>query len=383
MPVVPGGLVVRAWSGLSTHGHGTDGLETALLIVIAGLLAVVVLAATGWWRRAFAVFSIRPGKMTVEGNGLLVSAPADVERVDAILQSFAGGFNAMICRPSFAGWRRYCDSLPPLCQPFAHEGAAMGFTLRRLFRHDPAAVEERIVRARPGFRYRYYVGLGFWSGMRNHDPQRLARIVDGLDPLYRYLCYDGYGFKQAFFDETRSLQGLSRLEALQGYARNAAHQGVGRAVFFLFMDRPERMVEYIDQLGAYAGDATAGLGLASVFVNPDRIEVARNLGGQLPAAWHDQFHLGVCFGLKARSVNNTDQFERDLAHLEPSVQQAARAAIRECDRIELQVRSERGAEGYRKWRLLVKQWMAEHVEFPLAGLKAAPAPVIAQQSASA
>jgi len=358
-------------------------LETALFIVIAGLLAVVVLVATGWWRLAFAVFGIRPAKMTVEHNGLLVSAPADVERVDAILRSFAGGFNAMISHPSSTGWRRYCDSLPPLCQPFAHEGAAMGFTLRRLFRYDAAAFEEGIVRVRSGFRYLYYVGLGFWSGMRNHDPQRLAGIVDGLDPLYRYLCYDGYGFKQAFFDGTRSPQGLGRLEALEGYALNAAYQGVGRALFFLFMDRPERMVEYIDQLGAYAGDAAAGLGLAAVFVNPDRIEVARNLGGQLPAAWHDQFHLGVCFGLKARFINNTDQFERDLAHLEPSVRQAARAAIRECDRIELQVRSEPGAEGYNKWRRLVRRWMAEHVEFPLAGLKAAAAPVIAQRTASA
>ena len=354
-----------------------------LLIAVPIGLAAVLLIITGWWRLAFVVFRIRPSGMTVEKLGLLVADPADADRVDLVLQSFAGGFNAMISRPSWSGWRAYCDSLPALCQPFAHEGAAMGFTLRRLFRFDAAAFENQLAGAQPGFRYLYYVGLGFWSGMRNHDPQRIARIVRDLDPMYGYLCYDGYGFKQAFFDPGRSPQGLSRLDALSGYPRRAAYQGVGRALFFLFMDRPQRMVAYLDQLGIHAGDAAAGLGLASVFVNPDRLGIAQELGSRLPVRWHDDFHLGMCFGLKARSVNDADQFDRDLARHSPAVQQAVRAAIRECDRVELRVRAEQEVDGYRRWRAEVTQWLAGNVEYPLAGLRPSATPSVAQQAASA
>ena len=171
--------------------------KVALTALAAGLLVVLL---TGWWRLAFAVVAIRRSRMTIEHLGFRVTLPDQVERVNGILDSFAGGFNAMIAWPSFSGWARYCDSLPVVYRPFAHEGAAMGYCLRRLFRYSPTEFEERIVRARPQFRYLSYVGLGFWSGMRGHDPTRLARIVDGLDTLHGYLCYDGYGFKHGFFD---------------------------------------------------------------------------------------------------------------------------------------------------------------------------------------
>src|SRR3990167_6209200 len=83
----------------------------------------------------------------------------------------------MITRPSTAGWRGYCESLPALTRPFAEEGAAMGHTLRRLFFYSPTAFEGDVVRPRPEFRYLYYVGLGFWSGMRNHDAHRLTEVT--------------------------------------------------------------------------------------------------------------------------------------------------------------------------------------------------------------
>ncbi|MHC4065172.1 MAG: DUF1702 family protein [Planctomycetota bacterium] len=370
-------------SGAMGREDMVDSMVSPLFIAVTVGVATLVLIATGWWRLAFAVFRIGSGRLTVRKLGLLVSAPADVERVNTLLRSFAGGFNAMISRPSSKAWRSYCDSLPVLFEPFANEGAAMGFTLRRLFRYSAATFEDQIARAQPGFRYLYYVGLGFWSGMRNHDPQRLARIVDGLDPMYRYLCYDGYGFKHAFFDPGKSPQGLGRLAVLEGYSRNAAYQGVGRAVFFMFMDRPDRMVEYMEGLGVHGADAAAGLGLAAVFVNPDRLEVARKLAVELPDRWRDHFHLGMCFGLKARSINNSEQFERDLDRLESRVQEAVRASVRECDRIELQVRSEHGEEGYRRWRLLVTQWMAAHVEYPLGGLVSSASSSRPHQTASA
>jgi hypothetical protein len=108
-------------------------------LYLGGVLAAgLVLAATGWWRKAFAVFALRPGRMTVQRLKLCVSEPADVARVNSILSSFAGGFNAMITSPSPNAWRGYCEALPSLLTSFAHEGAAMGYTVRRLFRYRPA-----------------------------------------------------------------------------------------------------------------------------------------------------------------------------------------------------------------------------------------------------
>ena len=58
-----------------------------------------------------------------------------------------------------------------------------------------------------------------------------------------------------------------------------------------------------------------------------------------------------------------------MDRLEPRVKEAALASVRECDRIELEVRSEGGDDQYRRWRERVAAWMASHVEYPLAGLK--------------
>ena len=188
--------------------------------------------------------------------------------------------------------------------------------------------------------------------------------------MHGSLCYDGYGFKLAFFDYAKDETSLRKLDALEGYSRNAAYQGVGRALWFRFMDRPDLFVERVSRFGVHASDAAAGAGLAMVFVNPDRMEVARAWAAKMPSQWHPQVHLGMCFGIKARSINNVEQFERDTAGLDSKVKDAIFASIRECDRIELLVRAERGADSYRQWRTRVMQWMVDHVEYPLAGLKA-------------
>ncbi len=340
-----------------------------LLIILIALAAVAAVAGfTGRWRIVLKPFCINPDKMTVDRLGLRVADGANTDRVDTVLRSFAGGFNAMLTSPTPTGWEDYCNSLPVLYQPFGHEGAAMGFVPARLFRYDPADFENHIVKHYPGMRYLYYVGLGFWSGMRDHSPARLARIAAALDPLHKYLCYDGYGFKRAFFDYPTNAQAFDRLNELDGYARSAAYQGVGRAFYFLFMDDPDTLVEHISKLGRHAPDAAAGLGLASVFVNPDQLAKAQELAERIPAEWRAQFHLGMCFALKARSINNNEQFDRDLGNVPGPTRDAAYASIRECDRVELQIRSEEGHDSYRRWRERVAQWMTQNIEYPLAGV---------------
>ena len=343
------------------------------LCISISVVIVAVLAGTGWWRFTFHAFAIRPSQMTVKKLKLLVHSAEDRHRVDTILANFAGGFNAMITARNEATWRRHGETVDPLYRSFAEEGVAMGYTPRRLFRYSANDFEAVVVKPSPEFRYLHYVGLGFWSGMQNHSAARVARIVDGLDPLHRFLGYDGYGFKHAFFDYRKNPDVLEKLGALEGYAKNSAYQGVGRAFYFLFMDDTETLIRHTRQTGENAVDVAAGLGLAATFINPDRLGRAQALGCALPKAWQPHFHLGMCFALKARSINDRDFLERCVAELEPDTREAVWASIRECDRIELLIRSELSelhGNGYQQWRSRMTEWLGEHIEFPMGGLRA-------------
>ncbi len=340
-----------------------------------GVAAAAALALSGRWRVLLLPARIPARKMTVRRLRLLVSDAADVERIDGILSHFAAGFNTALTAVSDRTWRVFCDSLEPLYQPFAHEGAAMAYLPRHLFRFDPEHFERTIVKPAPGFRYLHYVGLGFWWGMRRTAPARVAESVRPLDVLHRYLCFDGYGFTQAFFHDRRRPDALRRLDAFPGYARNAAYQGAGRALYFLYHSDPEALMTRLEGLGDMAAEAAGGVGLAAAFVNPDRLEKALALAERFPPGWRAHVHLGLCFGLKARSINDVGWFEENVSRLPADVQEAIRASIRECDRVELRVRDAvRGdatITGYRRWRETVAEWMMREISYPLRGLQRA------------
>lgn len=339
-------------------------------------ISVVVIAAvwSGWWRFALWPFRIPTRKMTVARLGLHVTESTAIHRVNSILASFAGGFNRALISPRADAWRAHTASLSPLYEPFSHEGAAMAYWPRRAPRASADDFEQQLVRARPDFRYLYYVGLGFWAGMSRWSFARLSRVVNKLDPLHGYLCYDGYGFKLAFFDLPKNPRALDVLRRFSGYARNAAFQGVGRALFFRFMDDRQGLITAIDRLGEHAVDAAAGVGLAAVFVNPDRLHWAQDIAGWMKPEWQPHFHLGMCFGLKARSINNVDVFEANVDRLPSAMKPAVFASVRECDRVELLVRSDGQADAYRRWRERVTAWMIDHIEYPMQRLIERDAP---------
>jgi hypothetical protein len=333
--------------------------------IAAAALAGGVGLGAGWWRRVFAVAGIPKRQMTVARLGLHVHEPAHVARVDAILSAFADGFNTILSAPHPDAWRAKAESMPTILQPFAHEGGAMGHIPRRLFRYDPVRFEAQFPRRQPQFRYLYYVGLGFWAGMRNYSAKAMARLVDGLDPLYRYLCYDGFGFKRAFFDRPQRDDGLAALDELSGYARAAAYQGVGRALWFWYMDDLPGLAGAIRQGGDCAEHAAAGVGLAAVFTFPDRLPEVLDLMGELPAEWHRHVALGLCFGLKARATTDRGDFTAQVARLPGPRRQAIAESIEACDRIEADVRSDGLPDGYRRWREAVTQGLEQNVVFPM------------------
>lgn len=373
---------------------GMGSLSIVLIVVAIGI--AVVAAVTGVWRLAFTPFRIPKRQLTIPRLGLCVHEPARVERVGSVLDTFARGFNSMLTARTPDAALREIEQFPTLYRPFAEEGLAMGYVPRNLFRFRPTDFERRIVEQRDEHCYLHYVGVGFWFGLRNVDPAHVVQRTSGLDPLHEYLVFDGYGFARAFFEYPKNDHALERLLEFPGYARNAAFQGVGRAFCFLYLEDHRKLVEHIQRYPRHSADVAAGIGLASVFIFPDQPELARTIGRSMPAECRPHFHLGMCFGWKARARSNAPAFDRWLSILCPASAESIRQAIAECDRVEQQVRrslvpADRAPKtdrfqrtgkpcgfdddvqnicGYRTWRQRVTVWLEKNVEFPFLGLLA-------------
>ncbi len=338
------------------------------LIIVAALLGLTLLTATSAWRWMLRPLCIRPHTMSAAKLGFQLADSQDRDLVNGVCGAFAGGFNAMIASPSAEGWSRFADGQPTLFQPFAQEGAAMGYSLRHLGRFSADRFERDMVARYPGYRYLHYVGLGFWHAMRDRPPEQLERIVDQLDPLHAMLCWDGYGFKFGFFDYEDQTKWKTRFDRLEGYARNVAYQGLGRSLWFRFMGRTDDLIKHLYALGPHVFDGASGVALAAVFTTIDRPQRAFDALRQMPEPWHTDILLGMCFAYQARSINHPDFFEQALRALDAHRRVAVRDAIERCDEVEGAVRHRGGPDGYRRWRQALKPWLAQHVRFPFEGL---------------
>ncbi len=190
-------------------------------------------------------------------------------------------------------------------------------------------------------------------------------------PEHGVLCWDGYGFKLGFFDFAREPFWRTRLERLTGYDRNAAYQGLGRSLWFRFMGSPQDLIEIVQSLGPHARDTASGVGLAVAFTTVDRPQRGFAVLGQMPEDWHDDILVGMTFAYKARSIADPEYFETMMNTLENDRREAIGAAIKRCDAIETAVRADGGTDGYRRWRMGLRHWLGENIEYPFAKMKAA------------
>ncbi len=344
-------------------------MTTPVLVISIVLIVTVIIGLTGLWRFVFWPFRINVANMNARALGFRVSKPEDVERVNAICRAFAGGFNAMISQPSNKAWLEFCDSESAFYRPFAQEGAAMGYPLRQIGRFSSANFEREIVAQNPEFSYLHCVGLGFWHAMRGRGPAKLERIVGQLDPLHGMLCWDGYGFKHGFFDFGDTESYTRAFAGLEGFAARVAHQGLGRSLWFRYLNEPDALVTVIGSLKPFEADVASGVGLATAFAAFDRPTGGRDVLHRMPDAWHSDVMLGMCFGYKARALADASFFEIILEGYDPSAREAIRLSIDQCDLIESETRRLGASEGYRRWREQLATWLADHVEYPFLNVK--------------
>ncbi len=269
--------------------------------------------------------------------------------VASVGRSFLGGYHAMLRARSLDDVREAGGRVAVHFQPFFFEGAAMGYLPRAYYTPSvgPETVERDLLAMDPRFLYLYYVGLGFWHGFRHpRRPEALEGLARHLDPFYVPLCYDGFGFKLAFFDYPSRPSALRVLDRAPANRRAAIHQGFGRALFFVCMDDEDRFSRIKSDVSPeHRADLESGRSLAVAFTGLDE---PRRIFDHLHAA-KDQAEaglrlLGVTWALTARQRNDDRYFERCLAGLPDAQARFLRGLPKLC------LEAEGVSSDYREWR---------------------------------
>jgi hypothetical protein len=195
---------------------------------------------------------------------------------------------------------------------FAYEGAAMGLTLL-----DQLSLwnRERLLTFLNGVgtkhTYMIHVGVGWAIARVPWLRRNLDHAVAHLDPLLRWLAADGNGFSDFYFRSPSFLGRPERLNRLQGYARHAYAQGVGRSLWFVAGANVNRITDAISALPSpLHGDLWSGAGLGCAMaggVDRPAVERLRAAAGVYKAA----LAQGAAFAAKARqrADNSTDHTE--------------------------------------------------------------------------
>ncbi|SHK09628.1 Protein of unknown function [Nocardiopsis flavescens] len=239
----------------------------------------------------------------VETRGFHSGDPRARTLIETVGHYFLAGYGhaAQTASPERTG--PLLDAAPARFRGFAHEGAAMAFTV--LDGLSPRGGLVRAYMAGPGEPHLYmaHVGVG-WALARL--PRPLWPAVHTLDPLLRWLVLDGYGFHQAYFRterfvRRRALDGRpSRWSGDPGYAPRAVDQGVGRALWFVACADGDLVADLVDSFPEERrADLYGGVGLAAVYAGGcDRSGLERLCGRA--GAHRPRLAQGAAFAAEAR-----------------------------------------------------------------------------------
>ncbi len=260
-----------------------------------------------------------PDEIEKRAAGFAIQDERGRRLVSRLGRAFLGGYNAMLKLPSLQQVSEAAAQVDPHFRPFFFEGAAMGYLprgyLSRGFRLQQA--ERDLLQMDPGFRYLYYVGLGFWMALRHpRRPAAIENLARYLDPMYVPLCYDGFGFKVGFFDYPRHPERARKLLALvPAEYRRAAQQGFGRSLFFVFMEDEVAFRRERDKMSGQLRMAREqGRSLAVAFTGVDRPRTIENHLEQATDEEELSARLtGVTWALTAREMNDRSYFRRCMA----------------------------------------------------------------------
>lgn len=243
------------------------------------------------------LLQLRPKQLEPARRGFIPAEPSVQPRLDAVIESFAAGYNSAIAPR--AG--RDIAGLPHELRGFAVEGAAMSSALADMITFS-GGCRLRALSREHGDRYIHLIHVGAgWAFARLHrQPWRGVRFGE---PVLRWLAWDGWGFHQAFFG-AGDVFGRHFIEpAARGAARPVRDQGTGRALWFYAGADPARIADFI---GGFPGprrpDLWAGVGLAASYTGAQPPQAVEKLA--LAAhAYRDHLGQGAAFAAKAHVLS--------------------------------------------------------------------------------
>jgi enediyne biosynthesis protein E3 len=271
-------------------------------------------------------------------------------RLEEIGRTFLSGYRAALAARQPADLAARLEAHITELQGFAYEGAAMGIALTDAitpwrpghFAGFVAGIADRHV-------YMAHVGAG-WALARL--PAGWGRILRQLDPLLRSLAFDGYGFHQGYFAGAAGFGRLAAPRALEGYARRAVDQGLGRALWFV---EGADVTGISQQVAAFPvarrADLWSGVGLAAAYaggMSGAEMTALRERAGTFAP------HLaqGAAFAAKARQrAGNEARHTDEACHMLAGCSARAAATITDEALAEL---PHDGSDAYEAWRQRIR-----------------------------
>jgi hypothetical protein len=313
-----------------------------------------------WIDRLFYLAARRPLKdAEIYRRGFKITVPEHRQKLEAIGQTFLGGYNLSLLYRDPAVLRTRLIEYPRSLRPFAFEGAAMGFGLRASLRlgYHHEDFETFTNHLGPEYLYLHYVGLGWWLQIRyGLSLPRLWKCIEHLDPRYRPLCLDGYGFKLGFFHYLNCPGILQKaLAQSQELAPFIVH-GFGRSLRFLYRDDWQGMLNAIEGLGPqWEDDAWQGWGLAAAFTEIDNPASSINSLLQVPPGERAHVLLGMTFAWTAWERCDRELLATQLQSLSYTYKTAIEWSIQECHEALKQAEQENPDAPYLLWRRCTRE----------------------------
>lgn len=314
------------------------------------MAATDLVRPTGWRR----LLALHPRMVDFGRRGFRTEPAATRDVLQDVAGTFLDGFNRELAArdvPDLSGVR-------PAVRGFAVEGAAMAAalldTLRPVGGRRLAALT-----ARYGEHYDYLIHVGV--GWARAKLRRRGLGGWGSEaPLLRWLGYDGMGFCQAFFADSRRLRSWSRHPGSCPPECAIRYQGLGRSLWFRACGEPGELAAYVSGLPvAHHGDAWSGIALAAAYaggVKAATYERIRDAAGASRAA----VAQGAAFAAEAwRRSGHLPPHARTGIPVLTGVSPEQAAAWTWQVRRDLD-RPGAGADDYQRWRLGVQRLAARH-----------------------
>ena len=264
-----------------------------------------------WGKIRGRAFRISPEEVSFKRRGFWNGNAGVRERLEHIGATFLVGYNAAIDRDGPAATASHLETVDLEMRGFAYEGASMGFALMdyllpwkkdrlRAFLDGPASAHA----------YMVYVGAG-WALARLH--RSIGPVIRSLDPMVRWLVVDGYGFCEGFFNWRKYVVDRAAPRGVNGYARRAFDQGLGRCLWFVECAEADRIVATIGRFRtSRRSDLWSGVGLAATYAGGVDRNVLENLRAR-SGEYRLALAQGAVFAAKARQRAGNPAEHTELA----------------------------------------------------------------------